>query len=71
MEQKILARNPIAQQRNGQTTVACAEYNLRHQVAALEATIAYCQTHRQRYEEKAKALEAFCAEFQLRKGRAN
>jgi hypothetical protein len=71
MEQKILARNPIAQHRIGQTAVACAEYNLRTQVAALEATIAYCQTRRQRYEEKAKALEAICAELQLRKGRPN
>jgi hypothetical protein len=71
MEQRILARNPMAQHRNGQSTVACAEHNLMTQVAALEATIAYCQTRRQRYEENAKALEAICAELQLRKGRPN
>lgn len=71
MEQKILARNAIAQYGSGQSVVACAEYSLRTQVAALEATIAYCQTHRQRYEEKARALEAICAELQLRRGRPN
>jgi hypothetical protein len=71
MEQKILSRNPIAQHWKGQTAVAYAEYNLRAQVAALEATIAYCQTRRQRYEEKAKALEGICTELQLRKGRPN
>lgn len=71
MEQKILARKAIAQHGNGQSAVASAEYHLRTQVAALEATIAYCQTHRQRHEEKAKALEAICSELQLRKGRPN
>jgi hypothetical protein len=71
MEQRILARNAIAQHGNGQSTAACAEFNLRTQVAALEATIAFCQTHRQQHEEKAKALDAICTELELRKGRPN
>ena len=71
MERKIFAGNAMLQYRNGQSAVACAERHLNMQVAALEATIAYCETHRQRYEEKAKALEAMCAELQLRKARPN
>jgi len=71
MERKIFARNAIVQYRTGQSAVACAERHLNTQVAALEATIAYCEAHRQRYEEKAKALEAICGELQLRRARPN
>jgi len=71
MAQKILARKAFALHVNDQSGAAYAESHLRSQVAALEATIAYCQTSRQRYEEKAKALEAICSELRLRKGRPN
>jgi hypothetical protein len=71
MERQVFARNAIVQGRNGQSTVACAERHLNTQVAALDATIAYCEAHRQRFEGKAKALEAICAELQLRKARPN
>ena len=71
MERKIFTRNAIVQYQNGQSAVACAERHLNMQVAALEATIAYCEAHRQRFEGKAQALEAICAELQLRKARPN
>ena len=71
MEQKFLARNAIALHAKGPSSVTRAEHHLKTQVAALEATIAYCQTHRQRYEEKAKIVEAICSQLQLPKGKPN
>jgi len=71
MAQKILARKAFVQQLNDQSAAAYTESHFSTQFAALEATIAYCQTSRQRYEEKAKALEAICSELRLRKGRPN
>jgi hypothetical protein len=71
MEQRNLARNVVAHYRTGQSPAVSAEQYLRTQVAALEATIAYCQTARQRYGEQAKTLQAICSELQLRKTQAN
>jgi len=71
MEHKTQLRNAMVQHVSGNSALACADSQLRTQVAALEATIAYCQTHRQRHEEKARALEALCYELRLRATRPN
>jgi len=71
MEHKTLRTNLMTQYLGSQPAVACAELSVRTQVAALEATIAYCQTRRQQHEQKARTLEAICSELRLRKIRPN
>jgi len=71
MEQKTQLRNAMVLRTNGKSPLANADSRLKTQVAALEATIAYCQTQRRQYEEKARALDALCRELHLRTARPN
>ena len=71
MDQKYMAKNMIVPYSTSQSLSAFTEHNVNSQMAALEATIAYCQTARQRYGEQAKALKALCDELGLRKTEVN
>jgi len=67
MDQKYMAKNMTVPYSTGQSLSTVTAHNLNSQMAALEATIAYCQTARQRYGEQAKALKALCDELGLKK----
>ncbi len=71
MEQKNLPTNVMTLGGRSLAAAASAGYSVRSQVAALDATIAYCQSRREGYGQKARALQALCAELQLRKTRPN
>ncbi len=63
MEQKMLPRYAIAELQNTQS-----QYHVSNQVAALEATIAYCQSRR---EQHGRVLRQLFSELQTRKFRPN
>jgi hypothetical protein len=71
MESKIAAMNVIERHSMGVAHASSGGHCFKAQIAAMEATIAYCQSVRQRYGEHTKALKALCDELGLRNSRVN
>ena len=69
MESKIATMNVI--DRHSMSVAHASGHCLKAQIAAMEATIAYCRSAQQRHGEHTKALKALCDELGLRNSRVN